>query len=69
MDGWVTNLGGGEDVGEDLLVALDGLPGAGAQRGAEVAQPAARRQHLPGHHPGHGAVQARSTHPPPPPRP
>jgi hypothetical protein len=44
----------GEDFGEDLLVALDGLPGAGAQGGAEVAQPAARRQHLPRHYPGHG---------------
>jgi hypothetical protein len=52
----------GEDFGEDLLVALDGLPGAGAQGGAEVEQPAARRQHLPRHYPGHGrAAHSRSS--------
>ena len=53
------DLRGGEDFGEDLLVALDGLPGAGAEGGAEVAEPAARRQQLPRDHPGHG----RAAHP------
>jgi hypothetical protein len=53
----LANLGRGENVGKDLLVALDGLPGAGAQRGAEIAETPARRQHLPGHHPRHRAVE------------
>ena len=40
----------GEDLGKDLLVALDGLPGPCPERGAEVAQGPARRQDLPGYH-------------------
>ena len=39
------------DLRDDLLVPLDRLPGARPQRGAEVAEATAGRQHPPRHHP------------------
>ena len=39
------------DVRDDLLVPLDGLTGPRPQRGAEVAEAAARGQHPTRHHP------------------
>jgi hypothetical protein len=39
--------------------SVDGLPGMGAQWGAEVAETPSHRQHLPGRHPGQHAVEPR----------
>lgn len=48
---WFSICGQLVDFGDDLLVPLDGLTGARPQRGAEVAEAAARGQHPPRHHP------------------